>query len=120
MEEIIKAYQRYCDIVNEEPESLIKGIDFLEFVKENLCSEDAQDGYKNYWFDRFEKGDIHEVAMQYKMEIKHLFSILCYLHTYTQVTKKVCEKVADTLAHSTEERKNLYQGLFNDIKIWKF
>ena len=116
MEEIIKAYQRFLEGQGNAPESLYKGIDYLEFVKENLCSEDAF----NSFVELLDKKKAEGAAIQLHMYAIHMLQLLSFLNDYTQVTKKVCDKIADELAVTTEQRRNLYQTLFNDIKIWKF
>lgn len=116
MEELIKAYQRFIQAAENEPTELLKGISYLEFVKENLCSKQAVMEYKLYLEKAYEEKNVsalHFAAQQ-------AFDLLTYLNNYTTVTKKVCEKACDSLAHTTEQRRNLYQELYNDIKIWKF
>ena len=116
MEELIKAYQRFMKAQEHEPEELVRGIDYLEFVKENLCSPEAVKEHLNLLKVQKEKGKADTLFMY----CEHMTYMLEFLHNYTTVTKRVCEKTCDSLAHTTEERKNLYQELFNDIKIWKF
>lgn len=116
MEELIKAYQRFNEAAENEPTELLKGISYLEFVKENLCSEQAVKEYEDY----LNKERVEENVTSLFYAAKQAFELLTYLHNYTTVTKKVCEKACDSLAHTTEQRRNLYQELYNDIKIWKF
>lgn len=116
MEELIKAYQRFMEAQEKEPEELVRGIDYLEFVKENLCTPDALKDHLQL-LKAFKAGN--KVELLYG-QCEHMLYMLEFLNNYTTVTRRVCEKTCDSLAHTAEERKNLYQELYNDIKIWKF
>lgn len=116
MEELIKAYQRFNEAAENEPTELLKGISYLEFVKENLCSQQAVEEYEHYLNKAHDEKNVSTLYFA----AQQAFELLTYLNNYTTVTKKVCEKACDCLAHTTEQRRNLYQELYNDIKIWKF
>lgn len=116
MEELLKAYQRFADCAVDEPVELLKGISYLEFVKENLCCKQALDEYRISLVRAAEENNITYL----RFAALQMLELLSFLNDYTPVTKKVCEKACDSLAHTAEQRRNLYQELYNDIKIWKF